>query len=350
MEMQWTAADRCVVKGNTDTFGLASGLEGTRMFKHDALYGANVEIAATNVELLHRHCRIFDYTSYICSLLHGVHLHSIIYYILRCSRFIHLSIDLYYICHAWTSCMNPGPPSSKYSNFLPHPALHPFGLGAGIYLGDSWIGRLVMGEKAAVKSRPKGKASSSGSASPTTSSNSTPERVGKYDISHLPKAWDDEETIRERLRNDHQLLLHLDPSTGEAANVDVDGSVANVKCNLQVLIPLADTMAQNSLLMPNIDRLIQSVDMTYKRAKKARSLEHCYQMAWACRRLLVTGKAYCYRDVPPEEPKPINFEIICCARSCMIKNIHFGPNILGMCYIRFLFDYVVEHLAHMVLC
>ena len=161
-----------------------------------------------------------------------------------------------------------------------------------------------MGKKAAaVKSKAKGKASSSGSGSPTTSSNSTPDRVGKYDISHFLKAWDDDETVRERLRNGHQLLLHHDPLTGEAANVSVEGTVANVKCNLQVLLPIADTMAQNSLLMPNIDRLIQCVDLLYQKVKQPRSLEHCYHMAWACRRLLGTGKAYCYRDVPPEEPR-----------------------------------------------
>ena len=159
---------------------------------------------------------------------------------------------------------------------------------------------------AKTKARPSasGSASSSGTSTPAPPSTpSTPERVGKYNMSHLPKAWDDDDFIRERLREDKPLLLHLDPKCGQEQAAYVEGTVDNVKLNLPALLPLADLMSKNSLLMPNIDSLIQSVHNAYKVAKKPRNYEHCYAMGWAFRRLLGTGKSFCYRDHPPEDSK-----------------------------------------------
>ena len=166
-----------------------------------------------------------------------------------------------------------------------------------------------MGRKSAAKSKAKALcssgASSSGS-SPGTSTPSTPsriERVGKYEMGSLARSWDNDEKVREQIREKKPLLLHVDPASGNLVEQHVDGSVANVKANMHVLIPLADIMAKNSLLMPNIDRLIQVIDRFYHLSKVPRSLEHCYHLAWAFRRLLGTGKSYCYKATPPDEPK-----------------------------------------------
>lgn len=171
-----------------------------------------------------------------------------------------------------------------------------------------------MGRPSAAKSKSmKGKksdgksASSSGSATPRTptSSPSRSERVGVYDMSSLPLSWDNDEVIRSRLREGKPLLLHYDQRTGEGVAAHVDGTVADVKANIAALAPLACIMANHGLLMPNIDRLIQAVDSGYKVAKQQRSLEECYQTAWAFRRLLVTAKGFCYRECPPDDPQPI---------------------------------------------
>lgn len=192
---------------------------------------------------------------------------------------------------------------------LPHSAC--WSCAATIWAVSDCVGiSVIMTRRSAAKSRPskssKGseKASSSGCNSPaSTPRGGSPERVGKYDLSQLAKLWDDQESVRGRLREDHQLLLHFDQETKTAIDAHVEGNVANVKANLAVLLPLATLMAKNSLLMPCIDGLIQSVDQVYKIAKLPRNLEHCYQMGWAIRRLLVAGKNYCYKPSPPEAPR-----------------------------------------------
>ena len=165
-----------------------------------------------------------------------------------------------------------------------------------------------MGRRSAAKTMAKPCCStraSSGSASgPSTPSTPTRiERVGKYEMGSLAKTWDNDELICDQIREKKPLLLHVDPASGNLVEQYVEGNVANVKANLRVLIPLADIMAKNRLLMPNIDRLIQVIDRLYQISKKPRSLEHCYQTAWAFRRLLGTGKSFCYKPAPPEEPK-----------------------------------------------
>ena len=174
---------------------------------------------------------------------------------------------------------------------------------------DFCLGGDMGKRRSAAKSKAKPSCSSGASSSGSASGTSTPstptriERVGKYEMGSLAKSWDNEECTRDRIREKKPLLLHVDPASGDLVEQHVEGSVANVKANLHALIPLADIMAKNSLLMPNIDRLIQVIDRLYQISKLPRSLEHCYQMAWAFRRLLGTGKSFCYKPTPPEEPK-----------------------------------------------
>ena len=167
-----------------------------------------------------------------------------------------------------------------------------------------------MGPMRAAKSKPisrKGSASSSGSGSPAPSSNgscaSPRERTGNYDLLNLPKVWDDLQPVRDRLRDENPLLMAFDIETGKLVDRYVEGTLETVKCNVDVLVPLATLMGKNGILMPTIDRLIQAIDQAYRIAKKPRSYEHSYQMAWAFRRLLGKIKSYCYKPSPPEESK-----------------------------------------------
>lgn len=147
------------------------------------------------------------------------------------------------------------------------------------------------------------KASSSGVSRSSSMSPTTRERVGKYELGGLVHAWDDDQLIRGRLREGLALFLDFDKESAKSVERTVDINTQNIKCNLPVLLPITKLMQENNMLMPNIDRLIQVVDQVYTISKNPRSLEHCYQMAWVCRRLLVCGKAYCYRPAPPEEPR-----------------------------------------------
>ena len=168
------------------------------------------------------------------------------------------------------------------------------------FVGKGTLG-FAMGKRAA-----KGAASSSSNGSPrsvasTSSPTSRMDRVGNYDLSHLAKIWDDTEVIRNQVREKHHLLMNMNLQTGTLDDSYVDGHLENVKLNSAALMPLLELMRRNDLLMPNIDRLIQSIDNFYSIAKRSKSLEHSYQMAWAFRRLLVKTKGLCYKDSPPQD-------------------------------------------------
>ena len=81
----------------------------------------------------------------------------------------------------------------------------------------------------------------------------------------------------------------------------VEGTIEELKINKEVLAPLLVLMKDNKQLLPNIDRLIQSIDVLYTSSKNHRDLEHCYQQAWALRRLIQKLKSFTYRDLPPTE-------------------------------------------------
>ena len=171
-----------------------------------------------------------------------------------------------------------------------------------------------MGKMRAAKSKAKANGSSGSSkasGSGCTSACATPdalasprvERVGTNDLLNLAKSWDDDEDVRSRIRDQLAILLTYDPESQKSVERYVEATVETIKINRAALAPLCKLLAKNDLLMPNIDRLIQTVDQAYRIGKHPRSYEHSYQMAWAFRRLLVKVKSFCYKPSPPEEPK-----------------------------------------------
>ena len=172
-----------------------------------------------------------------------------------------------------------------------------------------------MGKMRAAKSRARAKAdgssgSSKASGSGCTSACATPdpiasprvERVGTYDLLNLAKTWDDDEDVRSRIRDQEAILLSYDEEIKKPVERYVEATLETIRVNRATLAPVCKLLANNDLLMPNIDRLIQTVDQAYRIGKHPRSYEHSYQMSWAFRRLLVKVKSFCYKPSPPEEP------------------------------------------------
>lgn len=163
-----------------------------------------------------------------------------------------------------------------------------------------------MGGCRAAKTKPRPqRASSSGSLGSSKCDTPSPgrERVGNYELTGLVKAWDDNEVVRDMLREDHQLFRTYHEIDGAllAKDAYVEGTVANVILNFQALAPVIQLMGEHDRLLPHLDTLIQCIDALYRKVKKPRSLEHSYQMAWGCRRLIQVVKGCCYKDTPPQD-------------------------------------------------
>lgn len=171
-----------------------------------------------------------------------------------------------------------------------------------------------MARATAAKSTPKAKArlhprrsgaSSSGHEVDHDSPDSSPSThgkilVGRYDLDGLAISWDNDPGVRERMREGMHLCLTLDPQ-GNPSNGHVEPTLEAIKLNQMVLHPIAEVMRQQDLMLPCIDNLIQSVDQLYQLAQLPRSLELCYQEAWAIRRMLVKLKKCLHREYPPQD-------------------------------------------------
>lgn len=169
--------------------------------------------------------------------------------------------------------------------------------------------------KSAAKAKAKAKsgsrtslgATSSGEVSAATSRASSPSPgtsaakalVGRYTLEGLATDWDNQSAIRARTRENLNLCVTY--QDGEMSNGYVEGTPESIKLNHAVLQPIVLLMKQHKLMLPCIDNLIQSVDEFYQIAKQPRSLEHCYQQAWAIRRMLVKLKRCLYREIAPQD-------------------------------------------------
>ena len=186
-----------------------------------------------------------------------------------------------------------------------HKAAHP----ADIQFGsDPVIDWSVMARgKKGLKSTGSGASSSGASAtdSPTSGTSlhraQSRERVGNYDLVGVSQDWDNSAVLRQRIRDGHHLCRHMSSENMEEEDTYVESSMDDVRVNKFVLVPLMTLMAQHDLLLPNLDRLIQSIDLLYQTAKKPRSLEHSYQQAWAIRRLIQQVKSHLYKNEPPQD-------------------------------------------------
>lgn len=154
--------------------------------------------------------------------------------------------------------------------------------------------------------RPRERASSSGhsdsrNSSPCSASSRSPKNViGRYSLDTVPSSWDNDPTVRERMRSELPLVVCVDEK-GQPGEGFVEATKHAIKMNSSALLPLCQLMKENHLMLPSIDNLIQTLDKFYQMVKLSRSLEFCYQEAWALRRLLVKLKHFLYRDFPPQD-------------------------------------------------
>lgn len=130
---------------------------------------------------------------------------------------------------------------------------------------------------------------------------STKTIVGNYDLCGLPGLWDNDATIRERLRSGHNLVVAVDPVDGKICNSDVDATTQNLKINAPTVLPLAKLVGQFDLRVPSLDRLMGAIDTFYQITKKSMNQEECYKQSWCLRRLLGKLKAFTYRSHPPQD-------------------------------------------------
>ena len=159
-----------------------------------------------------------------------------------------------------------------------------------------------------------GSASTSRAPSPSTSSCSK-SIVGTYALDGVAIDWDNEHVIRERIRNNQNLLRAIDPVTKSVSDCYVDGTKENVIINLEVLLPLASLMGSNGLSLPSIENLIFTCEQFFKVAKVSRNADHAYQQAWGLRRLLGKLKSFCYREAAPQD-RGLSSSSVCMLASC----------------------------------
>ena len=142
-----------------------------------------------------------------------------------------------------------------------------------------------------------------GDSSHCASPNQSPKSmVGKFELTDIPISWDNDPAIRERIRNGLNLCAAYDPKTGNLESKYVDATPENLRVNAPVLKPVVTRMRDHDLQLPAIDKLkTSSVDQFFQLAKLTRSMDDCYQEAWAIRRLIGKLKRYTYRNVPPQD-------------------------------------------------
>ena len=150
--------------------------------------------------------------------------------------------------------------------------------------------------------------SGSRAGSPSSSTISPKVRVGSFALDGIPLLWDNEPTIRERMRESSNLCLACDDS-GKGTSSFVDGTTDNVRLNAPVLLPLVKLMKMHELQLPSITNLIEAVENFFTLAKLSRSPEECYQEGWALRRLLAKLKRFTYRATPPQDRVQTDTEI-----------------------------------------
>ena len=144
-------------------------------------------------------------------------------------------------------------------------------------------------------------ASGSGRESPS-SQDSPKSVVGSYGLDTVPVQWDDSPVIRDRIRDNQNLLLKFNPTTCKyETGCFIEANNDNVKLNASVLKPLLQVMEGHDLQLPSIENLIAAIDAFYQLSKVSRCSDLIYQEAWALRRMIGRMKKFIYRASPPQD-------------------------------------------------
>ena len=158
-----------------------------------------------------------------------------------------------------------------------------------------------MAKPTAICVRSRGLADGGSDGGTGSSIDGSPKVVGAYSLETLPMARDDSTVVRDRIRDNHNLLMKYDFNEGKAVSHGyIDAVADNVKLNAPVLKPLVGLMKDHDLQLPGIEPLISAIDGFYQLCKVARSNDLVYQEAWTLRRLIGKLKKYLYRPFPPQ--------------------------------------------------
>ena len=119
----------------------------------------------------------------------------------------------------------------------------------------------------------------------------------------LSLEWDNNPSVRERIRAGQRLLLPH-PIMNETDG-QVDRSVHNARYNKVVLIPALQRWGQHEdLATPSVDYLYVEVDKLYKSSmRNDMTVKEIHNEAWALRKLMGLVKAQVSKIKPPTEPR-----------------------------------------------
>lgn len=142
----------------------------------------------------------------------------------------------------------------------------------------------------------------SGPPSPTSTTASTPERVGTWDMGNLALEWDNCPVIRSRLRDMSYFMKHVNEK-GDLVDAFCEKTVANLRANDAVLSPVFKLMAAHDRTLPSLDKLMEQIQILFVRSKATYNKhgDRIYQDAWAIRRLCSLGKAQFHRTTWPKD-------------------------------------------------
>ena len=146
-------------------------------------------------------------------------------------------------------------------------------------------------------------ASGNGSTETETQESQSPKSVvGSFSLESVSASWDDEPSIRERIRMGRNLLVRINKATGEIESFGfIEATCENLKLNGDVLKPVLQVMKLHDLQLPSIESLISAIEEFYVLSKVCRSSDQVYQDSWCIRRMIGKVKKFIYRPLPPQD-------------------------------------------------
>ena len=118
--------------------------------------------------------------------------------------------------------------------------------------------------------------------------------MGSFELGELAAAWDESDSIRERLRAGQNLL---DSKPGH-----VDSSIAECKANQDVLVPMLHRFFAARLKLPEIGGLRHEIELLYKKNMQTPDESRVDDNGWDLRKMLRFIKRKASRDDPSTDP------------------------------------------------
>ena len=115
-----------------------------------------------------------------------------------------------------------------------------------------------------------------------------------FELGELAAAWDESDSIRERLRAGQNLL---DSKLG-----NVDSSIAECKANQDVLVPMLHRFFAARLQLPEIGGLRYEIETLYKKNMQTPDETRVDDNGWDLRKMLRFIKRKANRDDPSIDP------------------------------------------------